>query len=85
MCYLPKTTSASVDDYREVEQISLRQDWTWSSSQTHLAQWGIEVTYLNALYDYSNSAEYFGLQAMFEGQPESSSFNSAHGCISCIR
>ena len=64
---------ASVDDYREVEQISLRQDWIWSSSQTHLAQWGIGVTYLNALYDYSNSAEYFGLQAMFEGQPESSS------------
>jgi outer membrane receptor protein involved in Fe transport len=64
---------AAVDDYREVEQISLRQDWTWSSSQTHLAQWGIEVTYLNALYDYSNSAEYFGFQAMFEGQPESSS------------
>jgi len=65
---------ASVDDYREVKQISLRQDWTWSSSQTHLAQWGIEVTYRNALYDYSNSAEYFGLQAMFEDQPESSSF-----------
>ena len=37
-------------------------------------QWGFEATYLKAHYDYANSAEYYGLQALFEDQPESSSF-----------
>jgi outer membrane receptor protein involved in Fe transport len=65
---------AAVNDDRKVEQYSFRQDWMWSSIQEHLMQWGIEATYLKAQYDYSNSAEYFGLQAMYEDQPESSSF-----------
>ncbi len=65
---------ASVNDDRKVEQFSFRQDWIWNSSQTHLMQWGFEATYLKAQYDYANSAEYFGLQAMFEDQPESSGF-----------
>jgi hypothetical protein len=65
---------ASVNDDRKVEQFSFRQDWIWNSSQTHLVQWGIEASYLKAQYDYANSAEYFGLQALFEDQPESSSF-----------
>jgi len=65
---------ASVYDDREVEQFSFRQDWIWNSSKSHLMQWGIEVTYSNAHYDYANSAEYFGLPAVFEDQPESTSF-----------
>ena len=65
---------ASVNDDRKVDQFSLRQDWIWNSPQKHLMQWGIEATYLKARYDYSNSAEYFGLQALYEDQPESSSF-----------
>jgi hypothetical protein len=65
---------ASVSDERKVEQFSFRQDWVWNSSQKHLIQWGVGVTYLKAKYDYANSAEYFGLQAMYEDQPESSSF-----------
>jgi len=64
---------ASVYDDREVEQFGFRQDWTWNSSKSHLMQWGIEVTYSNARYDYANSAEYFGFPAMYEDQPESTS------------
>ncbi|MDH3805483.1 MAG: TonB-dependent receptor, partial [Gammaproteobacteria bacterium] len=62
---------AAVLDEREVEQFSFRQDWTWNSAKSHLMQWGIEVTYADAQYNYANSAEYFGLPAMFEDQPES--------------
>ncbi|MDH3274030.1 MAG: TonB-dependent receptor plug domain-containing protein, partial [Gammaproteobacteria bacterium] len=65
---------ASVNDDRKVEQFSVRQDWIWNSSRSHLVQWGLEATYLKAQYDYANSAEYYGLQALFEDQPESSSF-----------
>ena len=65
---------ASVYDDREVEQISFRQDWTWISSKSHLMQWGFEVTYSRAHYDYANNVEYFGLPARYEDQPESSSF-----------
>jgi len=65
---------ASVYDDREVEQFSFRQDWTWNSSETHITQWGIEATYSKAHYDYANTAEYYGLPAMFEDQPESTDF-----------
>ncbi len=65
---------AAVNDDRKVEQFSFRQDWIWNSSQAHLVQWGIEATYLKAQYDYANSVEFFGLPALFEDQPESSSF-----------
>ncbi|NIL95134.1 MAG: TonB-dependent receptor [Woeseiaceae bacterium] len=64
---------ATVLDDREVEQFSFRQDWMFNSSESHLMQWGIEAMYSRAHYDYANSAEYFGLPAMYEDQPESSS------------
>jgi hypothetical protein len=66
----------SVDDKREFEQFSLRQDWSWNSSKSHLRQWGIEATYADAFYDYTNSAEYYGLPALFEDLPESTSFSA---------
>ena len=65
---------AEVRDDRTIEQFSFRQDWTWNSSKSHLMQWGIEATYSRAHYDYANAAEYYGLPAMYEGQPEYSSF-----------
>ena len=61
----------SVLDDREVEQFTFRQDWTWTRSDQHLIQWGIEAGYSEAEYDYRNAAEYFGLQALYEDQPES--------------
>ncbi|MDH3351224.1 MAG: TonB-dependent receptor [Gammaproteobacteria bacterium] len=68
---------AAVYDDREVDQFSFRQDWNWNSSNSHLMQWGIEVMYSDAQYDYANSAEYFGLPAMYEDQPESVSLVAA--------
>lgn len=68
---------AAVYDDRQVDQFSFRQDWTWNSSKSHLMQWGIEVMYSDAQYDYENSAEYFGLPAMYEDQPESVSLVAA--------
>jgi outer membrane receptor protein involved in Fe transport len=68
---------ATVYDDREVEQFSFRQDWTWHSSSSHLMQWGLEVMYSDAQYDYANSVEYYGLPAMYEDQPESVSLVAA--------
>ncbi len=65
---------AAVRDDRDVEQFGLRHDWSWNSSKNHLMQWGIEGSYSRANYDYANTAEYFGLPVMFEGQSEESSF-----------
>jgi outer membrane receptor protein involved in Fe transport len=66
----------SVHDIREFEEFRLRQDWSWTSSRSHLRQWGIEATYANAFYDYANSAEYYGLPALFEELPQSTSFSA---------
>jgi outer membrane receptor protein involved in Fe transport len=68
---------ATVSDERDVKQVGFRQDWIWSSGETHLMQWGIEATYSDASYDYANSAEYFGLAALWPDQPESVSLLAA--------
>lgn len=68
---------AAVYDDREVQQVGFRQDWTWNSSDTHVMQWGIQATYSSAEYNYANSAEYFGLPAMWEDQPETSALTAS--------
>ena len=67
----PEKANAAVRDDRTVKQFALRQDWVWRPSDRHLTQWGIHATYGEADYDYAGSAEYFGLQALYENQPES--------------
>ena len=64
---------ASVYDHRETKQFSFRQDFTLNKGDRHLVQWGLQVAYADAEYDYRNSAEYFGLQALFERQEKSES------------
>ena len=67
----------AVRDDREVEEYSFRQDFIWTRSDKHLVQWGIEAAYSDATYVYQNQAEYFGLQAEFEDQEETSSLELA--------
>ena len=62
---------SAVCDYREITQVSLRQDWTWNPSSEHRTHWGIHATYSEADFAYDGEAEYFGLQAIFVGQPAS--------------
>ncbi len=64
---------ASVFDDRRVTQIGFRQDYRYRRSDRHLLQWGLQVKQSSAEYDYRNSAEYFGLQALFEGRDEPAS------------
>jgi outer membrane receptor protein involved in Fe transport len=60
---------ATVQDYRDITQVSLRQDWTWTPSEDHRTQWGIHAAYGEADFAYDGAAEYFGLQAVLAGQP----------------
>lgn len=62
---------ATVFDDRKVEQYGFRQDWTLTHSDSHLVQWGLEAAYSTADYDYRNAADYYGLPALYEDQPES--------------
>lgn len=64
---------ASVYDDRDVRQFGFRQDFMLNKSDRHLVQWGLNVVYSDAEYDYSNSAEYFGLPALYEDQEEATS------------
>jgi hypothetical protein len=57
---------SSVTDDRHIEQIGLRQDWTWNPTESHLLQWGLQAVSSDARYDYAGSAEYYGLQGMYE-------------------
>lgn len=66
---------ASVNDYREVRQLGFRQDFSFSTSEQHLLQWGLQVDYSDAEYIYKNSAQYFELQAAFVDQPPTSSLD----------
>lgn len=61
---------ASVRDVRDVRQFGLRQDWAWRLSETHHTRWGVEASSAKADYSYDGVAEYFGLQALYAGQPE---------------
>jgi hypothetical protein len=60
---------ATVADDRDIQLISLRQDWASNRNEKHLLQWGLQVSYGEADYDYDATADYFGLPAMFVGQP----------------
>lgn len=60
---------AMVRDDRKINQIGFRQDWIWNPNDAHWTQWGISATTGEATYDYSGTAEYFGIQALYEGQP----------------
>jgi len=64
---------ASVADDRAVKQYGFRQDFSYARSDQHHVQWGLDVRYADADYVYSNTAEYFGLPAMFVDQDETSS------------
>ncbi len=65
----PEKMIATVQDYRDITQLSLRQDWIWNPSVNHRTQWGIHLAYAEADFSYDGAAEYFGLQAAFVGQP----------------
>jgi len=65
----PEKEIALVSDERDVSQYGIRQDWAWTPSERHRMQWGLHLTYSDAEYDYDATAEYFGLQAIFENQP----------------
>ena len=59
----------TVTDIRDVEQIGVRQDWTFRPSESHLMQLGINFSNGDARYDYTGEADYFGLQALLENAP----------------
>lgn len=66
---------AMVSDDRRVRQVGLRQDFAYQSNDKHFLQWGLQIDYSDAEYDYQNEAEYFGLQAAFINQPPTSSLD----------
>ena len=61
---------ATVSDDRYVSQFGFRQDWLWSPSEKTLTQWGIQATSGSADYSYVGDAEYFGLEALYQDQPQ---------------
>ena len=66
----PEKMVADVRDERSIEQVGLRQDWSWRANDRHLVQWGVQFLYSEATYDYVSSAEYFGLPALYPDLPE---------------
>jgi outer membrane receptor protein involved in Fe transport len=65
----------NVYDDRTVQQYGFRQDFSWTRSNSHLVQWGLQANYSDATYEYRNQAEYFSLQALFPGRDEPTSRN----------
>ncbi len=64
---------STVRDDRQIERFGIRQDWTWNPTEGHMLQWGLQAVSSEAAYDYAGSADYFGLQALFENEPTSES------------
>ena len=67
----PEKVVATVLDIRDIEQRGILQEWTWSPTDRHIVQWGLQALYSQATYDYENTAQYFGLTALYEDQPDS--------------
>jgi len=67
---------ATVRDVRDIRQFGFRQDFAYTRGDRHHLQWGLQVAYGDAEYDYSNTADYFGLPAMYLGQQESTSVSA---------
>jgi outer membrane receptor protein involved in Fe transport len=65
----------SVYDDRAVSQFGFRQDFSWTRSNAHLLQWGLQASYSDATYEYRNQAEYYSLQALWPGRDEPSSLD----------
>ena len=65
----PAKTVATVHDERDIRLVGFHQDWRFQPTDTHFVQWGFSVTNSSAEYAYSGEAEYFGLPALYRGQP----------------
>ena len=68
---------ADIFDDRRVLQLGFRQDFLYRRSDSRLLQWGLQVRQADADYLYRGDAEYFGLQALFQGRDEPLSRNLA--------
>ena len=66
----PEKMIARVADDRDVSQYGIRQDWAWTPSERHRMQWGLQLAYSEADYFYDGRAQYFGLQEIYQGQPD---------------
>jgi hypothetical protein len=73
---------ATVSDDRDIRQYGVRQDFAYTRSDEHLVQWGLHVKYAEADYVYANTAEYYGLPALYIDQEQSTNLSlsaSPHG------
>lgn len=67
----PEKIIGNVNDRRTLDILGLRQDWQLLFSETHLAKWGFQFKRMDASYDYSSAAEFFGFFAAFPSAPPS--------------
>ncbi len=66
----PEKIVGGVFDERSVDRFELRQDWAWTASPAHFVQWGLQMTFAEARYEYSSRAQYGGLQALYRDRPD---------------
>jgi hypothetical protein len=62
----PEELVASVVDDRESEIYRLAQHWTWTPRKTVSLQFGGELEAISSEYDYTGSADYFGVYRAFD-------------------
>ena len=65
----PEAIVGFVDDRRETDIVTLRQDWQWFVHGSYLLRWGIEAQHAEADYRYQSVVDYFGINAVFSGLP----------------
>lgn len=67
----PEALVGFVNDRRETDIVSLRQDWQWFVHAGYLLQWGFEAQLADADYRYQSAVDYFGINSVFSGLPAS--------------
>ena len=73
----PEEIIADIDDNRSLRILRLNQHWALEPEDSrHRLSFGLEMESLDASYDYTGSAQYFGVFRMVEGVPASISRNS---------
>ncbi len=66
----PEAIVGVVDDRRKMDIVGLRQDWRWYVNGDYLLQWGIEAQHADADYRYQSRVDYFGINTLISGLPQ---------------
>lgn len=60
----------TVSDKRDLQETTIKQDWTFRPAAKHQTSWGFQIKSVRANYTYRSQAEFFDLLAELDGRSD---------------